>query len=1103
VSFTITRTGRLDTTTDLNWTTTDGTALAGTDYQEAAGQVIFAPGDTAKTVQVSVFGDTAEEPDETLGVVLSNVTNVAGATAVRYVLGRSTATGTILNDDVEPVFNFADFSGAASQFNLLSSATITTDNRLRLTPAQGGLIGGGWYNVTKPLVAGYFDTTFQFQLGEGSDNNGTNGSDGFAFVVQNSSPTELRGGGGGLGYSGIPNSLAIEFDTFQNSEYSDPSQSHISVHTGGTGPNSVNESYSIGVYNTPGLLDDAQVHTARVKYSLGTLSVYYDDFSTPVIAAPLDLAATLNLDVGGAWVGFTAATGGGYEDHDILNWSFNNVSNLILADSPNFAEGNTGSNSTVNVTIYREGSLGGSAIVNWATADGTATSGLDYVAASGQITFQDGESQKSIPITIIGDNAQEPNETIKLLLFTPDNYVAVNGQATIVNDDTSVSISDATATEGDTAIRFFDPFVGANNGGVSAPRNAIFGPDGLLYVTSLQTDSILRYDGRTGAFIGTFVTSGTGGLDGPWALAFGPDGNLYVSGSLSNNVLRFAPDGALLDGASGGFVPTGAFGLSHPKGLAFDADGNLYVSSTTGGGGVPGPHQILRFNSAGNPYPAAGQTGAVFVADGNGLSNPNGLAFGPDHNLYVANTFADTVDRFDGVTGASLGLFVTANSNGLDGPNYLAFRPDGLYVTSQATQQILRYDATTGAPAGVVVAAGSGGLTGPFSMAFDSVGNMYVASSNSNQVLRYGPASQVAFTVTLSQAVGTTLTIGYSTANDSAVDGADYIGDLGMVVFAPGETSRTILIGTIDNTTYKATETFTVNLTGDSVADGKGVGTIIDNDTPPPPPLPTRFYVVNDGSPDRTYEYAADGTAVENYAINGGNATPRGAASTSAGTTVWVVDANKNVYVYDTSGGLKGSWAAGSLPASADVQGIATDGTNIWIVENSGHKVYYYAGAASRTSGSQTAKNSFALNSADTSAKDVVTDGSSIWGVDDGTTTDKVFKYNVANGKLQGSWTIDGGGGSPTGITIDPTGASTAVWIVDSATDRVYQFNNAHTVTGGTLTASTSFALAAGNTNPQGIADPPTAVAGSTYNSALLAVIGELDDVLGTGKKRR
>src|SRR4029078_7064837 len=93
-------------------------------------------------------------------------------------------------------------------------------------------------------------------------------------------------------------------------------------------------------------------------------------------------------------------------------------------------------------------------------------------------------------------------------------------------------------------------------------------------------------------------------------------------------------------------------------------------------------------------------------------------------------------------------------------------------------------------------------------------------------------------------------------------------------------------------------------------------------------------------------------------------------------------------------------------------------------------------------------------------------------------TTDKVFKYSLA-GSLLGSWTIDAANKAPTGITIDPATVSN-IWIVDSGTDKVYQYNAAATRTSGSQAASLTFALAAGNTNPQGIADPPAPTPAST-----------------------
>ena len=76
---------------------------------------------------------------------------------------------------------------------------------------------------------------------------------------------------------------------------------------------------------------------------------------------------------------------------------------------------------------------------------------------------------------------------------------------------------------------FLDAFVTAGSGGLAGVRGLVFGPDGNLYLSSEDSDEVMRYDGTTGAFLDAFVSAGSGGLDIPTGLVFGPDGNLYVS----------------------------------------------------------------------------------------------------------------------------------------------------------------------------------------------------------------------------------------------------------------------------------------------------------------------------------------------------------------------------------------------------------------------------------------------------------------------------------------------------------------------------------------------------------------------------------------------
>ena len=257
------------------------------------------------------------------------------------------------------------------------------------------------------------------------------------------------------------------------------------------------------------------------------------------------------------------------------------------------------------------------------------------------------------------------------------------------------------------------------------------------------------------------------------------------------------------------------------------------------------------------------------------------------------------------------------------------------------------------------------------------------------------------------------------------------------------------------------------------------MGTILDDDA-------TKFYVVNDGSADRTYEYGAAGTAVENYALNSGNTAPRGAASTAAGTTVWVVDANKNVYVYNTSGGLLGSWTAGSLASNATVEGIATNGTDVWIVDAKQDKVFRYTGAAGRLSGSQNAASSFSLNSSNTNPKDIVTDGVNLWVVDDAS-TDKVFKYTLS-GSLARELDHHRRRLQPDGHHARPDQRRHPLDRRQRDRPGLPVRQRRGACTSGSQSPSTSFALAAGNTNPQGIADPPVPTSGAAQASAFTGI---------------
>ena len=91
---TITMSAASTTSVTVNYATRNGTATSGSDYTAASGKLTFSAGQTSKTVNVAILGDSIYEPDETFFLDLSAV---SGAT-----LARTSATGTITNDDPAP-----------------------------------------------------------------------------------------------------------------------------------------------------------------------------------------------------------------------------------------------------------------------------------------------------------------------------------------------------------------------------------------------------------------------------------------------------------------------------------------------------------------------------------------------------------------------------------------------------------------------------------------------------------------------------------------------------------------------------------------------------------------------------------------------------------------------------------------------------------------------------------------------------------------------------------------------------------------------------------------------------------------------------------------
>jgi streptogramin lyase len=244
-----------------------------------------------------------------------------------------------------------------------------------------------------------------------------------------------------------------------------------------------------------------------------------------------------------------------------------------------------------------------------------------------------------------------------------------------------------------------------------------------LFVSSLLSDEVLRFNGTTGTFIDAFVSAGSGGLDGPQGIARGPDGNLYVAAEYSGAIHRY-------DGATGAPLGTLASGLTAPNDITFGPDGLLYFLSH-------GSDRVRRYDIT-----TSTELPPIMLSDG--THHSHGMTFGPDGLLYIGLVDGlpgppTTIRRLNPATLTDLGTFVTLPSMAsLFG---LAFLPDGSLVADDTfTDAIYRFNGVSGLPMPPLAPPGS--ITDPFGMRIGPDGLLYVCSGGLG-VQRYDPVTGV------------------------------------------------------------------------------------------------------------------------------------------------------------------------------------------------------------------------------------------------------------------------------------------------------------------------------------------------------------------------
>ncbi len=322
VQIVIQRTGGSDGLATVEYQSFAGTAEAG-DFTSVSGRAFFQDGETTQTITIAILPDQLVEGDETFTFTIDNVGGTAGLLAPR------TATITIVDDESLPGlggFQF-DTSALGTLFIDRNGTAVIQSNQLHLTGTSLSETGSAFYGQAIEFGPDTsFMTSFAFQLDGG---NGLGGADGFTFTLHNTlAGTEFLGNtGGGLGYAATStNSLAIEFDTYRNSQ-GDINDNHIAVSRDGSLAALVASDLSVD-------LNDGTVNYAWIEYDGATnvLEVYVAATNSqpdaPQIRHTIDIASIVG---GQAYFGFTGATGGLTNRHRIHQWAFEASTELLPA----------------------------------------------------------------------------------------------------------------------------------------------------------------------------------------------------------------------------------------------------------------------------------------------------------------------------------------------------------------------------------------------------------------------------------------------------------------------------------------------------------------------------------------------------------------------------------------------------------------------------------------------------------------------------------------------------------------------------------------------------------------------------------------------------
>lgn len=436
-AFTVTLSAAQAYATSVSVTTANGTATTPADYAGLpATTLTFAPGDTTKTVNVPVVGDTLAEPAETFSVLLSAPTAAT--------IAKAAGTGTITDDDTLPVLTIADKSTAEDAgpavFTVTSSKAYAQP--VTVTAAASAQTGdtatapADFTAATAAVTIPAGQTTGTFSVPLTAD---TAVEPDETFTVALSAPANATLGTKASAKGTLVNddaSVAIaDAPAVTEGDSGTVSATFTVTRTGAAKAVGFTIATADGTAVAPGdytALAATQKTIAADQASvqvtvpvLGDTAVEPDEAFTAAISAPT-----------GAVLGAKASGTATITNDDKAATPVPVPVPSITAADAATQEGNAGTKDLV-FTLALSAASANPVSVDVATKDGTATQPADYAPLATKVTFAPGEVSKAVTVKVVGDAVKEADEVFSLTLANPAGATLAKAAVLggIVNDD--------------------------------------------------------------------------------------------------------------------------------------------------------------------------------------------------------------------------------------------------------------------------------------------------------------------------------------------------------------------------------------------------------------------------------------------------------------------------------------------------------------------------------------------------------------------------------------------------------------------------------------------------------------------------------------------